>query len=102
MGVLIGLGIRLSSAQVGVEVEAELGNYEDEEAFWEDLGYKMKEAWEHITLLKRTNLKLLLTGRDKGQPVIQSFNFIKLARAKCCRSNALDVKIAKHYHSEQM
>ena len=102
MIVLTEIKANSASQQSWSWVLAELGNYEDEEAFWENLGYKMKEAWEHITLLKRTNLKLLLTGRDKGQPVIQSFNFIKLARAKCCRSNALDVKIAKHYHSEQM
>ena len=82
-------------------VLAELGNYEDEEAFWEDLGYKMKEAWEHITLLKRTNLKLLLTGRDKGQPVIHSFNFIKLLSVAGQMPSMLRL-LPLNYHSEQM
>ena len=67
---------------------------EDEEVFLNDLENEMQEAGEHIDLLKKTNLKLLLTGREKGQPVVQLFNFKKLARAKCYRSDALDGKIA--------
>ena len=52
------------------------------------------EAGEYIDMLKRTNLKLLLTGREKGQPVVQLFNFRKLVKAKCYRCDALDGKIA--------
>ena len=70
-------------------------DYDDEEElFLEDLENEMEEAGGHIDMLKRTNLKLLLTGREKGQPVVQLFNFRKLVKAKCYRCDALDGKIA--------
>ena len=68
---------------------------EDEEDFMSIIEEEIQNAEYYRDIIKDTDIKKLLAGENSGhQPVLQVFNFEKVARAKCYRSHGHDGKVA--------
>ena len=69
-------------------------NDDEEEEFLRELGIEMAET-EHLeNILEESDIRKLLMGQENGQPVLQIYDFKKIAKAKCTRCHAHDGKVA--------
>ena len=81
-----------NSHETGTPLNSSNGD-DDEEAFLEDLENEMNEFEDYIDLLRETDIRSLLSG-EKGQPILQLYNFKKVDKAKCFKADAHDGKVA--------
>ena len=85
-----------NSHETGTPLNSSDGEEDDdrnsEEEFLKDLENEMNKFGDDIDLLRETDIRSLLSG-EKGQPILQLYNFKKVEKAKCFKADAHGGKV---------